>query len=58
MKKGISILPPGNSPYREGYRYGAYTVDDNEEMHIVEFFKTTDEIQKFVNENPEFGKQK
>lgn len=54
---GISILPAGNLPYSAGYRYGAYRIKDGE-SHIIEFFKTRDEIQKWVNEHPEYGMRK
>ena len=52
---GISILPTNCFPYYEGYRYGAYRIKDGE-SHIIEFFKDRDEIQKWVNEHPEYGR--
>ena len=56
MKYGISYLPSGNIAYDEGYRYGAYTISDNGETTITDFFKTKNEIQKFIDENPKYGK--
>ena len=58
MKYGISILPENCMAYKDGYRYGAYkqNLNDKSDMHIVEFFKTEKEIQKFVNENKEYGR--
>ncbi len=58
FKYGISILPGNCIPYKEGYRYGAYRVelDNPNNMHITEFFKTKEEIQIFVNNNREYGK--
>ena len=53
MKVGISILPGNCQAYRDGYRYGAYEERGGEE-HIVEFFKTPDEIQVYVNSHPEY----
>lgn len=52
---GISLLPEGNIPYSEGYRYAAYVKDGTGDTHLTEFFKSTDEVQLFVNENPEYG---
>lgn len=57
VQYGISYLPEGNLPYREGYRFGAYKKDlKTGETHITEFFKTKDEIQKFVNKHREYGR--
>lgn len=57
-KYGISLLPENTIPYRNGYRYGAYkqNLQDKNDMHITEFFKTKEEIQVFVNHNMEYGK--
>lgn len=58
FKYGISILPENCFPYKEGYRYGAYKQNlSNGDSHITEFFKTKREIQAFVNENREYGKE-
>lgn len=59
FKYGISILPENCFPYSEGYRYGAYkqNLNDKNDMHITEFFKTKEEVQTFVNENREYGKE-
>lgn len=51
-KYGISVLPENCLPYSHGFRYGAYKT---EETRIVEFFKTLDDVQAFVNENPQYG---
>lgn len=58
-KYGISILPDDCIAYSDGYRYGAYkqNLQDKNDMHITEFFKTKEEIQKFVNKNREYGKE-
>ena len=58
-KYGISILPDDCIAYKDGYRYGAYkqNIEDKDDMHITEWFKTKDEIQAFVNENKEYGKE-
>lgn len=58
MKYGISTLPENCMAYKDGYRYGAYrqNLNDKGDIHIVEFFKTEKEIQKFVNENKEYGR--
>ena len=55
---GISLLLDNCIAYREGYRYGAYkqNLQDKEDMHITEFFKTKEEIQTFVNDNKEYGR--
>lgn len=57
-KYGIGVLPKDCIAYSDGYRYGAYkqNLNDKNDMHIVEFFKTRDEIQNFVNQNREYGK--
>lgn len=59
IKYGISILPENCLPYRSGYRYGAYrqNLSNKDDMHITEFFKTKEEIQSFVNNNSEYGKE-
>lgn len=58
FKYGISTLPENCFPYNEGYRYGAYKQNlGNNDSHITEFFKTKEEIQAFVNENREYGKE-
>lgn len=58
-KYGISILPDDCIAYSDGYRYGAYkqNLQDRNDMHITEFFKTKEEIQIFVNKNREYGKE-
>lgn len=58
-KYGISILPDDCIAYSDGYKYGAYkqNLQDKNDMHITEFFKTKEEIQKFVNKNREYGKE-
>lgn len=57
-KYGISLLPANCIAYRDGYRYGAYkqNLQDKDDMHITEFFKTEKEAQKFVNHNKEYGR--
>ena len=57
-KYGISLLPENTIPYRNGYRYGAYkqNITDKNDMHIMEFFKTKEEIQEFVNHNRAYGR--
>lgn len=57
-KYGISLLPDDCMAYRDGYRYGAYkqNINDKEDMHITEFFKTKEEIQAFVNNHKEYGR--
>lgn len=59
IKYGISLLPDDCIAYKDGYRYGAYkqNLNDKSDMHITEFFKTEEEIQKFVNNNPKYGKE-
>lgn len=58
IKYGISTLLENCMAFKDGYKYGAYrqNLNDKNDMHIVEFFKTEEEIQKFVNENKEYGK--
>ena len=58
-KYGISLLPEECIAYKNGHRYGAYkqNLQDVNDIHIVEFFKTKDEIQIFVNNNKEYGKE-
>lgn len=58
IKYGISLLPKNCFPFQEGYRYGAYkqNLQDKDDMHITEFFKTKEEIQDFVNINTEYGR--
>lgn len=58
-KYGISVLPENCMAYKDGYRYGAYKQNllDKNDMHVVDFFKTKEEIQIFVNNNPEYSKQ-
>lgn len=58
MKYGISTLPENCMAFKDGYRYGAYrqNLNDKNDMHIVEFFKTEKEIQTFVNNNREYGR--
>lgn len=58
MKYGISTLPENCIAFKDGYRYGAYrqNLNDKSDMHIVEFFKTEGEIQKFVNDHREYGR--
>ena len=56
---GIGVLPEESLPYSQGYRYAAYIKDATKETYLkelVEFFKTEDEVQQFVNEHPEYGK--
>ncbi len=57
-KYGISLLPDNCIAYRDGYRYGAYkqNLQDKNDMHITEFFKTEKEVQKFVNHNKKYGR--
>lgn len=59
VQYGIGYLPKNCLAYSDGYRYGAYrkSLKNKSDMHIVEFFKTENEIQKFVNTNPEYGKE-
>jgi hypothetical protein len=59
IQYGISLLPENCLAYKDGYRYGAYKQDlqNKDNMHIVEFFKTQEEIQTFVNNNKEYGKE-
>ena len=59
IKYGICILPDNCIAYSDGYRYGAYkeNLDNKRDTHILEFFKTKEEVQKFVNANKEYGKQ-
>lgn len=58
IKHDISILPENCMAYSDGYRFGAYKHDlIAGEIHVVEFFKTYDEIQAFVNANPIYGKE-
>ena len=56
---GISYLPEGCMAYKDGYRYGAYkeNINDKNDSHITGWFKTKEEIQKFVNEHREYGKE-
>ena len=56
---GLSYLPDNCMAYRDGYRYGAYkqNINDKNDAHITEWFKTKDEIQKFVNQHREYGKE-
>lgn len=57
MKYGISYLPKNCMAYFDGYRYGAYKHNlSTDEIKIVEFFKSKDEIQAFVNEKHEYRK--
>ena len=55
----ISYLPDHCMAYRDGYRYGAYkqNINNKNDVHITEWFKTKDEIQKFVNQHREYGKE-
>lgn len=55
---GISYLPDNCMAYRDGYRYAAYkeNINDKNDAHITEWFKTKNEIQKFVNQHIEYGK--
>ena len=55
-QRGISILPDNCMAWQEGYRYGAYE-EDEKVKRVVDFFRTHEEIQAFVNEHPEFGRQ-
>lgn len=59
FKYGISLLPDDCIAYKDGYRYGAYrqNLSNKDDMHIPEFFKTEEEIQNFVNNNPKYGKE-
>ena len=45
---GISYLPDNCMAYKDGYRYGAYkeNINDKNDAHITEWFKTKDEIHK------------
>ena len=58
MKYGISVLPKNCIAYKDGYRYGAYrqNLEDKNDDHVLEFFKTKEEVQLFVNNNKEYGK--
>ena len=58
IKYGICILPENCIAYKDGYRYGAYqeNLDNKRDDNIVEFFKTKNEVQLFVNNNREYGK--
>ena len=58
MKYGISLLPTDCMAYKDGYRYGAYrqNLDDKRDDHVLEFFKTREEVQNFVNNNKEYAK--
>lgn len=60
FRYGISYLPANCIAYLNGYRYGAYKEDinDRDNIHITEWFKTREEIQAFVNEHPEYGKER
>ncbi|MDE7244991.1 MAG: hypothetical protein K2O18_13600 [Oscillospiraceae bacterium] len=55
---GISILPEDCQAYTDGYRYGAYKQIVKGETHIVEFFKSKEEILAFVNEHPLYRSKK
>lgn len=59
IEYGISLLPNNCMAYRDGYRYGAYkrNLQDKRDISIVNFFKTKEEIQSFVNNNTEFAKE-
>ena len=59
VKYGISLIPENSIAYKDGYRYGAYkeNLDNKRDTHILEFFKTKEEVQTFVNANKEYGKQ-
>ena len=56
-KYGISSLPNDCLAYKDGYRYGSYTenINDRNDIHITEWFKELDEVQRFVNANREYG---
>lgn len=58
-KYGISRLPDDCMAYKDGYKYGAYkeSINDKNDAHITGWFKTKDEIQKFVNKHREYGKE-
>ena len=58
IKYGISRLPENCIAYKDGYRYGAYrqNLDDKNDDHVTEFFKTKEDVQIFVNSNREYGK--
>lgn len=58
IKYGISILPENCIAYKDSYRYGAYrqNLDDKNDDHVIEFFKTKEDVQMFVNNNREYGK--
>ncbi len=57
IRYGISVLPEDCMAYADGYRFGAYRYGlTTKETHVTEFFRTRDEIQAFVNANPEYGK--
>ena len=59
IKYGICYLPEGCLAYKDGYRYGAYEQDTENarNTHIVEFFKTLDDVQEFVNVHTEYGEE-
>ena len=56
---GISYLPEDCMAYKDGCRYGAYkeNINDKNDSNITGWFKTKEEIQKFVNEHREYGKE-
>ena len=58
FKYWISLLPDNCIPYKDGYRYGAYkqNLQNENDTHILEFFKTKEEIQIFVNSNRKYGR--
>lgn len=58
IKYGIGNLPNNCIAYKDGYRYGAFYVntEDSQDTHIVEFFKTLDDVQQFVNNHREYGR--
>lgn len=59
-KYGISLLPNDCIAYKSGdCRFGAYkqNLQNKDDMHIVEFFKTKEEVQLFVNTNKQYGKE-
>ncbi len=59
VKYGISILPTDCKAYADGFRFGAYRQDlPTGESHVTEFFRTSKEIQDFVNKNLEYGKER
>lgn len=58
VKYGICQIPENSMAYNDGYIYGAYrqNLGDKMDDHVLEFFKTKEEVQIFVNNNKEYAK--